>query len=56
MIERLPGWKGRFFNTASMTFAHCEFAAGSTIQEYYHPEEEVYEVIVSDNLAYSVRN
>jgi quercetin dioxygenase-like cupin family protein len=28
-----------------MTFAHYEFAAGSTIHEHFHPEEEVYEVI-----------
>ena len=45
VIERLPGWKGRYFHSASMTFAHYEFAAGSSIHEHFHPEEEVYEVI-----------
>jgi quercetin dioxygenase-like cupin family protein len=45
VIERLPGWKGRYVHSASMTFAHYEFAAGSTIHEHFHPEEEVYEVI-----------
>ena len=45
VIERLPGWKGRFFHTASMTFADYDFTAGSTIHEHFHPEEEVYEVI-----------
>ena len=45
VIERLPGWKGRYFHSPSMTFAHYEFAAGSTIHEHFHPEEEVYEVI-----------
>ena len=45
VIERLPGWKGRYFHSASMTFAHYEFAAGSSIREHFHPEEEVYEVI-----------
>lgn len=45
IIERLPGWKGRYFRSASMTFAHYEFAAGSWIHEHGHPEEEVYEVI-----------
>ncbi len=45
VIERLPGWKGRSFHTASMTFAHYEFTAGSTIHEHFHPEEEVYEVL-----------
>jgi quercetin dioxygenase-like cupin family protein len=28
-----------------MTFAHNEFAAGSSIHEHFHPEEEAYEVI-----------
>ncbi len=28
-----------------MTFAHYEFAAGSSIHAHFHPEEEVYEVI-----------
>src|SRR5215471_14558560 len=45
VVERLPGWKGRYFHSASMTFAHYEFAAGSSIHEHAHPEEEVYEVI-----------
>jgi len=45
LIERLPGWKGRYFHSLSMTFAHYEFAAGATIHEHFHPEEEVYEVI-----------
>jgi quercetin dioxygenase-like cupin family protein len=45
VIERLPGWKGRYFHTANMTFAHYDFAAGSSIHEHFHPEEEVYEVL-----------
>jgi quercetin dioxygenase-like cupin family protein len=45
VIERLPGWKGRYFHSPNMTFAHYEFTAGSTIHEHSHPEEEVYEVI-----------
>jgi quercetin dioxygenase-like cupin family protein len=45
VIERLPGWKGRYFHTLSMTFAHYEFAAGSQIHQHFHPEEEVYEVM-----------
>ena len=43
--ERLPGWRGRYFHSASMTFAHYEFTAGSSIHEHFRPEEEVYEVI-----------
>jgi quercetin dioxygenase-like cupin family protein len=45
VIERLPGWLGRYFHTANMTFAHYEFRAGATIHEHCHPQEEVYEVI-----------
>jgi quercetin dioxygenase-like cupin family protein len=45
VIERLPGWRGRYFNSPSMTFAHYEFAAGSTIHEHSHPQEEVWEII-----------
>jgi quercetin dioxygenase-like cupin family protein len=45
VIERLPGWRGRYFDSANMTFAHYEFDAGSSIHEHSHPQEEVYEVI-----------
>jgi quercetin dioxygenase-like cupin family protein len=45
VLEPLPGWRGRYFDSANMTFAHYEFDAGSTIHEHSHPEEEVYEVI-----------
>jgi len=44
-IERLPGWRGRYFDSANMTFAHYEFDAGSSIHEHSHPQEEVYEII-----------
>jgi quercetin dioxygenase-like cupin family protein len=45
VIERLPGWHGRYFHSASMTFAHYEFRRGASIHEHCHPQEEVYEVI-----------
>jgi quercetin dioxygenase-like cupin family protein len=45
MIERLPGWRGRYFDSANMTFAHYEFDAGSSIHEHSHPQEEVYEIV-----------
>ena len=45
VTERLPGWHGRYFHSANMTFAHYEFASGASIHEHFHPEEEVYEVI-----------
>jgi quercetin dioxygenase-like cupin family protein len=44
-VERLPGWRGRYFDSAHMTFAHYEFDAGSSIHEHSHPQEEVYEII-----------
>jgi quercetin dioxygenase-like cupin family protein len=45
VVERLPGWQGRYFHSASMTFAHYDFQRGSSIHEHFHPQEEVYEVI-----------
>ena len=45
VIERLPGWRGRYFHTDRMTFAHYEFDRGATIHEHFHPQEEVYEVV-----------
>jgi len=45
IIERLPGWYGRYFHSANMTFAHYDFKRGASIHEHFHPEEEVYEVI-----------
>jgi quercetin dioxygenase-like cupin family protein len=44
-FERLPGWRGRYFDSPSMTFAHYEFDAGSSIHEHSHPQEEVWQVI-----------
>ncbi len=40
--QRLPGWRGRYFHSPNMTFAHYEFERGASIHEHYHPEEEVY--------------
>ena len=45
VTERLPGWHGRYFHSANMTFAHYDFQRGSSIHEHFHPQEEVYEVI-----------
>jgi quercetin dioxygenase-like cupin family protein len=45
VVERLPGWYGRYFHSSSMTFAHYEFVRGASIHEHFHPQEEVYEVI-----------
>lgn len=45
VTERLPGWHGRYFHSASMTFAHYDFKRDSSTHEHFHPQEEVYEVI-----------
>jgi quercetin dioxygenase-like cupin family protein len=45
VVERLPGWRGRYFDSSNMTFAHYEFDQGASIHQHSHPQEEVYEVI-----------
>jgi quercetin dioxygenase-like cupin family protein len=45
IVERLPGWSGRYFHSPSMTFAHYDFVRGSSIHEHFHEQEEVWEVI-----------
>jgi unsaturated pyranuronate lyase len=43
--EPLPGWKGRFFHSDSITFAYYDFERGASIHEHSHPNEEVWNVI-----------
>jgi quercetin dioxygenase-like cupin family protein len=45
VIVRKPGWRGRFFDSPSMSFAQYEFDAGSSIHEHSHPQEEVWQII-----------
>jgi quercetin dioxygenase-like cupin family protein len=45
VIERLPGWKGRYFDSNNMTFGYYVFDAGSSIHEHSHQNEEVWNVI-----------
>jgi quercetin dioxygenase-like cupin family protein len=44
-VERLPGWRGRYFDSPSMTFAHYDFDAGASIHEHLHAQEEVWEIV-----------
>jgi quercetin dioxygenase-like cupin family protein len=44
-IERRPGWRGRTFDSPSMTFARWSFTEGSDIHEHRHEQEEVWQVI-----------
>ena len=43
--ERLPGWKGRFWRSDSMSFSHYDVATGCSIHEHSHPNEEVWVII-----------
>ncbi len=45
VIERKPGWFGRYFQSPHMTFAHYDFTQGSSVHEHFHPQEEVWQVI-----------
>jgi quercetin dioxygenase-like cupin family protein len=45
VVERLPGWQGRYFHSPTMTFGHYEFVRGSSIHEHFHLQEEVWNVI-----------
>jgi hypothetical protein len=40
VIDRLPGWHGRYFHSESMTFAHYDFVRGSSIHEHIGPQED----------------
>ncbi|MGA0600774.1 cupin domain-containing protein [Caulobacter sp. KR2-114] len=44
-VEKRPGWTGRIFASPSMTFAHWAFAAGATIHEHHHVQEEVWHIL-----------
>ncbi len=45
VIERLPGWRGRYLHTVHLTVAHYDFVQGASIHEHAHTQEEVYEVL-----------
>jgi quercetin dioxygenase-like cupin family protein len=45
VIERRPGWHGRYFDSANMTFGHYTFDAGASIHGHSHEQEEVWHVI-----------
>lgn len=45
IVERRPGWLGRFFDSGAMTFGHYEFAKGADIHPHSHEQEEVWHVL-----------
>ena len=44
-VEKRPGWLGRHFHSATMTFGHWEFREGASIHRHSHPQEEVWEIL-----------
>ena len=48
VIERKPGWYGRYFDSANMTFGHYDFEAGAVIHGHSHGQEEVWQVIAGE--------
>jgi quercetin dioxygenase-like cupin family protein len=45
VLEPRPGFEGRFFHSAHMTFAYYTIAAGSSVHLHHHPNDEVWHVI-----------
>jgi quercetin dioxygenase-like cupin family protein len=45
VLEKRPGWRGKLIHSATMTFAHWDFDAGSDIHEHRHEQEEVWHVL-----------
>ena len=45
IVERKPGWRGRYFQSPSMTFAHYQLDAGASIHAHSHIQEEVWHVL-----------
>jgi quercetin dioxygenase-like cupin family protein len=43
--EPLPGWRGRFWRSEAMSFGRYTIAAGASIHEHHHPNEEVWIVV-----------
>jgi mannose-6-phosphate isomerase-like protein (cupin superfamily) len=47
--EPLPGWSGRFFHAANMTFAHYDIAEGAQpLHEHQHEQEEVWHIVLGE--------
>jgi quercetin dioxygenase-like cupin family protein len=44
-VEVRPGWKGRLFNSATMTFGYWDVSTGSSVHEHSHPNEEVWHIV-----------
>jgi quercetin dioxygenase-like cupin family protein len=45
IVEKRPGWHGRFFHSPSLTFANWRFEADASIHRHDHPQEEVWQIL-----------
>jgi quercetin dioxygenase-like cupin family protein len=45
VLEPRPGWRGRFFHSAHMTFAYYVIETGGDVHAHSHDEEEVWHVL-----------
>ncbi len=45
VIERKPGWHGRYFDSENMTFGHYVFDKGAEISAHEHEQEEIWQII-----------
>jgi quercetin dioxygenase-like cupin family protein len=43
--EPRPGWQGRFFHSEHMTFGYYTVAAGASVHEHSHSNDEVWNVV-----------
>lgn len=43
-VQPKPGWRGRFFHSAHMTFAYYDIDAGAMLPAHAHENEEVWHV------------
>lgn len=44
-VQPKPGWHGRFFHSAHITFAYYTIDAGAVLPPHHHENEEVWHVI-----------
>ncbi|HUO92942.1 MAG TPA: cupin domain-containing protein [Rhizomicrobium sp.] len=45
VLERKPGWHGRYFDSQHMTFGHYEFDEGAVLHAHAHEQEEIWQVL-----------
>jgi quercetin dioxygenase-like cupin family protein len=45
VLERKPGWHGRYFDSEHMTFGHYEFDEGAVLHAHAHEQEEIWQVL-----------